>query len=144
MRTLQNAGSVAAVVFLVLLFFVSAQLKAQTITVNIPSGMHESVHQIMEQSNPSCYITGTISHVKMDNGRNGYRQLKNIVIEPEYFIWEKECEQFKHNHFTDFEVPKLHQWHLNSLVRVQYIKGDGNWFIYNVVPVITSTASRYQ
>ena len=121
------------------ILIIAVNVYGQTITVNIPErGMHDTVHEIMEQSNPSCYITGTISHVKMDNGRNGYRQLKNIVIEPEYYIWEQECDQFKHNHFTDFEVPKLHQWHLNSLVRVQYIKGNGNWFIHNVVPVLAS------
>lgn len=111
--------------------------KSQTITVNIPDhAMHESVHEIMEQSNPACYITGTISHVRMDNGRNGYRQLKDIEIEPEYYIWEDTCKQFEHNHFTDFEVPKLHQWHLNTLVKVKYINANSNWYIHDVSPVL--------
>jgi len=116
---------------LILSFSVAAN--AQTISVNMP---HESVHEIMEKSNPSCYITGTIGHVKMENGRGGYRQLKNISIKPEYYIWEQECSQFEHNHYTDFEVPKLHQWHLNTIVRVQYIKGNGTWAIHNVTPVL--------
>lgn len=121
----------------IMLMEVFSKASAQTVTVNIPDyGMHESVHEIMEASNPSCYIEGEISHVKMDNGRNGYRQLKNVKIIPEYYIWEDTCQQFKHNHFTDFEVPKLHQWHLKTIVRVQYINANSNWHIHNVVPVL--------
>lgn len=122
----------------IILMEIFGSASAQTITVNIPDyGMnHDTVHEIMEQSNPSCYIEGEISHVKMDNGRNGYRQLKNIRITPEYYIWEDTCKQFEHNHFTDFEVPKLHQWHLKTTVRVQYINSNSNWYIHNVVPVL--------
>lgn len=103
---------------------------------------HEDVHTIMEQSNPACYITGIIKHVDYKNGHNGYRRLEDIKIEPEYFIWEKECEQFQHNHFTDFEVPKLWTWHLNTTVRVKYIHQNSNWFIHEVFPVFTSTATQ--
>ena len=95
-------------------------------TVNL----HDSVDEIMKASNPACYITGTIQQ------KEGYRQLQNIQIEPEYYIWKDECKQFEHNHYTDFEVPKLHIWHLNTLVRVQYIKGTDTWFIHNVTPIL--------
>lgn len=132
-------AAIFAVLLVVFVSFVADTVNAQTITVNIPDyAMHESVHEIMEQSNPSCYIEGEISHVKMDNGRNGYRQLKNIKIIPEYYIWEDTCKQFEHNHFTDFEVPKLHQWHLKTIVRVQYINANSNWHIHSVTPVLGS------
>ena len=127
--------------FLVAVMSIEAfnKVSAQTITVNLPSGYmndHMTVHEIMEQSNPSCYIEGRISHVRMENGRNGYRQLKDIEITPEYYIWEDLCQQFQHNHFTDFEVPKLHQWHIDTVVRVQYINANSNWHIHSVVPVL--------
>lgn len=130
-------AAIFATLLVIVVSFIADTVNAQTITVNIPDyAMHETVHEIMEQSNPSCYIEGRISHVRMDNGRNGYRQLKDVEITPEYYIWEDLCQQFQHNHFTDFEVPKLHQWHVDTVVRVQYINANSNWHIHNVVPVL--------
>lgn len=123
--------------FTVSLMSIFVNASAQTVAVSLPSGyMHDSVHEIMEASNPACYIEGRIKHVDYKNGHNGYRQLEDIEITPEYYIWEDTCKQFEHNHFTDFEVPKLHQWHLNTTVRVKYINANDNWYIHDVTPVL--------
>jgi len=132
------AVAVSTVVVTVCLVIASIA-NAQTITVTIPErGMHDSVHEIMESSNPACYIEGTIGHVRDNvNGRNGYRQLKNVSISPEYYIWEDLCNmQFQHNHYTDFDVPKLHRWHLNTTLRVKYIFDNQTWVIHEMFPVI--------
>ena len=100
---------------------------------------HDSVQDIMELSNPICYIDGKITKVKVDTDchecdARSYLQMVDIEITPQYYMWENTCSQFQHNHFTDYEVPQLHKWHTGTWVRVTYLNSESNWTIYNVSP----------
>jgi len=100
---------------------------------------HDSIHDIMEVSNPICYIDGKITKVKVDTDchecdARSYLQMVDIEIYPQYYMWEDTCSQFQHNHFTDYEVPQLHKWHIGTVVRVTYLNANSNWTIYDVSP----------
>ena len=102
-------------------------------------GMHDSISDIMEVSNPICYIDGKITKVKVDTDchecdARSYLQMVDIEIYPQYYMWEDTCSQFQHNHFTDYEVPQLHKWHTGTVVRVTYLNANSNWTIYDVSP----------
>ena len=124
----------------VMLMSIFSKASAQTITVNIPDyGMHDSIADIMEVSNPICYIDGKITKVKVDTDchecdARSYLQMVDIEIYPQYYMWEDTCSQFQHNHFTDYEVPQLHRWHTGTVVRVTYLNANSNWTIYDVSP----------
>ena len=131
---------ILATLLVIFVSFVADTVNAQTVTVNIPDyGMHDSVHEIMEVSNPMCYIDGKITKVRVDQDCHecldlSYLQMADIEIYPQYYIWEDTCSQFQHNHFTDYEVPQLHKWHMGTWVRVTYLHEGDNWTIYNVSP----------
>ena len=100
---------------------------------------HDSIHDIMELSNPICYIDGKITRVDVDTDchecdARSYLQMADIVITPQFYMWENTCSQFQHNHFTDYEVPQLHNWHLGTWVRVTYLNERDNWTIFDVSP----------
>jgi len=131
---------ILATLLVIFVSFVADTVNAQTVTVNIPDyGMHDSVHEIMEVSNPMCYIDGRITKVRVDQDCHecidlSYLQMVDIVITPQYYIWEDTCSQFQHNHFTDYEVPELHKWHMGTWVRVSYLHEGDIWSIYDVSP----------
>ena len=131
---------ILATLLVIFVSFVADTVNAQTVTVNIPDyGMHDSVHEIMEVSNPMCYIDGRITKVRIDQDCHecidlSYLQMVDIVITPQYYIWEDTCSQFQHNHFTDYEVPELHKWHMGTWVRVSYLHEGDTWSIYDVSP----------
>jgi len=107
---------------------------AQTVTVQIPE-VHDTIDDIMELSNPACLINGRVKVLRDEvSSRSSYRFVDDIQIKPEWFKWEKECEQFHHNHFTDFEVPNLHRFHINQSVVITYVKENNNWSIMSVLP----------
>lgn len=102
---------------------------------------HDSIHDIMELSNPICYIDGKTTKVDVvtdchECEQRSYLQMVDIEIYPQYYMWEHTCSQFQHNHFTDYEVPELHNWHTGTWVRVTYLHEGDNWTIYNVSPRI--------
>ena len=95
--------------------------------------MHDSIDDIMEISNPACLINGVIRATEY-NHELTYRYVDNVKIKPEWYKWGKECEQFSHNHFTDYEVPDLDRFHLNTRVTITYVKTRDNWIIQSVLP----------
>ena len=106
---------------------------------------HDSIHDIMEVSNPICYIDGKITKVKVDTDchecdARSYLQMVDTEIYPQFYIWEDTCSQFQHNHFTDYEVPQLHKWHIGTVVRVTYLNNNSNWTIYDVSPRIVGVS----
>lgn len=133
-------AAIFAVLLVVFVSFVADTVNGQTVTVNIPDyAMHDSIEDIMEVSNPICYIDGKITKVKVDTDchecdARSYLQMVDIEIYPQYYMWEDTCSQFQHNHFTDYEVPQLHKWHMGTVVRVTYLNENSNWTIYDVSP----------
>lgn len=114
---------------------------AIAIEANAQTMDHDSIHDIMELSNPICYIDGKTTKVDVETDcheceQRSYLQMVDIVITPQYYMWEHTCSQFQHNHFTDYEVPQLHKWHTGTWVRVTYLNSNSNWTIYNVSPRI--------
>ena len=95
--------------------------------------MHDTVDDIMEISNPACLINGVVRATEY-NHEITYRYVDNVKIKPEWYKWGKECDQFKHNHFTDYEVPDLERFHLNQSVTITYVKTRDNWIIQSVLP----------
>lgn len=81
----------------------------------------------------TCIIKGKVKLVNDKvSSRLKYRYVDVKEISPLSNEWEKDCEQFQHNHYTDFEVPGLYNFHINQNVVVRYVYGRQIWYIDSV------------
>jgi len=78
----------------------------------------------------TCVIKGNVKYIKDKATRYRYVDVKEIS--PLDIEWKKDCEQFQHNHYTDFEVPGLYKFHINQNVIVKYVYGQSIWYIDSV------------
>jgi len=97
--------------------------------------MHDSVHQIMMESNAACYVRGELKY-DTSHAERTFKYLDDITVEPQYYIWAEKCEQMYDNHYTSFNYPELNKFHYNLDITITWIEDENGWTVHSIAPYL--------
>lgn len=121
------------VIFYVAMCILGGTLLLATVHIANAQGMpHDSLETIMSQTNPLCYVRGTVDRDEFHSLDNEIKILRVDEIEPQFHAWADICRGLEAFDFTELVVSELSGHPRGQSLTITCILVNGVWTVYHV------------